>query len=69
MIDGVVSVPETIAMATSAVSTASDVDLSAAGVRTRISSSTSSLDEMLSDDSRVPEGNLLPIFRDILVMI
>ena len=59
MIDGVVSVPETIAMATQPVSTTADVDLSAADVRTRISSSTSSLDEMFSGDSRVPEGNLL----------
>merc|ERR1712032_227382 len=61
VIDGVVSVPETIAMATQPVSTTADVDLSAADVRTRISSSTSSLDEMFSGDSRVPEGNLLPM--------
>ena len=62
VIDGVVSVPETIAMATQPVSTTADVDLSAADVRTRISSSTSSLDEMFSGDSRVPEGNLLELY-------
>ena len=49
-------------MAASPVSTTSDVDLSAAGVRTGMSSSTSSLDEMFSGDSRVPEGNLLELY-------
>ena len=60
MIDGVVSVPETIAMATPT-STTADVNLSAAAGRTRISSSKSALDEMFSGDSRVPEGNLLEL--------